>query len=178
MLIFIMVLIMFYQQDAVANYIGKEDIIREMLDSCWLTNTKYYLILSVLVHKKKPDIATDPTKVPAGTTRSSQHQDEVVKLMKRCLQAKENEAATTKQGKIEGKQQEGKVALMEQALNMGKVEEVKEQLHLMKEFKESMDNIEANGDAASEFDKAAYELLLQLPFMQQRQSKGKEKDNN
>ena len=137
-----------------------------------------YLILSVLVHKQNPDIATDPTKVPAGTTRSSQRQDEVVKLMKRCLQANEIKTVTTKRGKIKENQQEAKVTLMEQALNMGKVEEVKEQLHLMKEFKESMDNIEANGDAASEFDKAAYELLLQLPFMQQRQSKGKEKDNN
>ncbi len=60
---------------------------------------------------------------------------------------------------------------MEQALTMGKVEEVKEQLHLLKEFKQLMDNVEAEGDAALEFDKAASELLNELPFMQQRRSK-------
>ena len=79
--------------------------------------------------------------------------------------------ATSTRGKIDEKQQEAKTALMEQALSMGKVEEVKEQLHLLKEFKESITNVEEHGEDASEFDKAANELIGQLPFMQQRRSK-------
>ncbi len=79
--------------------------------------------------------------------------------------------ATSKRGKIEEKQQEAKTALMEQALIMGKVEEVKEQLHLLKEFKQLMDNVEDKGNEVSKFDKVANELLNQLPFMQQCHSK-------
>ena len=56
---------------------------------------------------------------------------------------------------------------------MGKVEEVKEQLHLLKEFKESITNVEENGEDASKFDKAANDLIGQLPFMQQRQLNSK-----
>jgi hypothetical protein len=77
---------------------------------------------------------------------------DATELMKRRQQAKENKIAMTKRGKIKEKQQEAKTALMEQALTMGKVEEVKEQLHFLKEFNRSMDNIKVEGESASEGD--------------------------
>ncbi len=79
---------------------------------------------------------------------------DATELMKRRQQAKENKIAMTKRGKIKEKQQEAKTALMEQALTMGKVEEVKvkEQLHFLKEFNQSMDNIKVEGESASEGD--------------------------
>jgi hypothetical protein len=54
---------------------------------------------------------------------------------------------------------------------MGKVEEMKEQLHLLKKFKQLIKNVEENREDASEFDKAANELIGQLPIMQQCRSK-------
>ena len=61
-----------------------------------------------------------------------------------------------------------KIALMEQALVSGDVEQAKEQLNLLKEFKSSFDNVSAQGDEASEYDKAVHELLMQLPCMKKR----------
>ena len=63
-----------------------------------------------------------------------------------------------------------KTALMEQALVSGAVEQAKEQLNLLKEFKSSFDNVSTQGDAASEYDKAAHELLMQLPCMKKRRA--------
>ncbi len=142
-----------------------------MPDGWWLSHPSCTVLLAVLVHKGNPDVASDPTTVMAGGTRNSLREQQAADALKRRMQAKENEMATSKRGKIDEKQQEAKTALMEQALSMGKVEEVKEQLHLLKEFKESITNVEEHGEDASEFDKAANELIGQLPFMQQRRSK-------
>ncbi len=58
-----------------------------------------------------------------------------------------------------------KTALMEQVLVRGVVEQAKEQLNLLKEFKSSFDNVSSQGDATSDYDKAAHVLLMQLPCM-------------
>jgi hypothetical protein len=134
----------------------------------WLTHSSTSLLLAVLVHHGNPDLSRDPTLVAPGATRKSQRENNASDLIKHCQQAKENEIATSENGKIDEMQQEAKAALMQQAVTMGKVEEVKQQLHLIKEFKDSMDNVEVNGDNASEFDKATAELLGQLPFIQSR----------
>ena len=144
-----------------------------MPDGWWLCHPSCTVLLAVLVHKGNPDVASDPTTVVSGATRNSLREQQAEDTLKRRMQAKEIEMANSKRGKIDEKQQEAKTALMEQALSMGKVEEVKEQLHLLKEFKESITNVEENGEDASEFDKAANELIGQLPFMQQRRLNSK-----
>ena len=55
--------------------------------------------------------------------------------------------------KIEDKTLSAKMALVEQAFIHGKVEEVKEQLHLLREIKTLFDNVGLNGKMALEYDK-------------------------
>jgi hypothetical protein len=152
----------------VFNYVNEDNVIWETPQDWWLTHSSTSLLLAVLVHHGNPDLSRDPTLVAPGATRKSQRENNASNLIKHCQQAKENKIATSENGKIDEMQQEAKAALMQQAVTMGKVEEVKQQLHLIKEFKDSMDNVEVNGDNASEFDKATAELLGQLPFIQSR----------
>ena len=78
------------------------------------------------------------------------------------------EAATTNRAQQEERMMSAKTALMEQALVSGVVEQAKEQLNLLKEFKSSFDNVSSQGDAASDYDKAVHDLLMQLPCMKKR----------
>ncbi len=59
---------------------------------------------------------------------------------------------------------------MEQALASGVVEQAKEQLNLLKEFKSLFDKVSSQGDTASNYDKAAHNLLMQLPCMKKRRA--------
>jgi hypothetical protein len=99
-------------------------------------------------------------------------------MIKRCSLARDAEATTSNRVKQEEKMISAKTALMEQALVSGAVKQAKEQLNLLKEFKRSFDNVSAQGDAALEYDKAAHELLMQLPCMKKRRADHGDRDNN
>ena len=160
-------------QEVVANYIEDDDIKKEMPNDWWLTHSSCHHLLAVLVHRGNPDIARDPTLVADVDTRKTLREKDAAEMIKRREQAKESEAATTNRAKQEDRMMSAKTALMEQALVSGVVEQAKEQLNLLKEFKSSFDNVSSQGDAASDYDKAAHDLLMQLPCMKKRRG-----DNN
>ena len=154
-----------------------DDIKKDMPNDWWLSHSSCVQLLAVWVHRGNPDIARDPTVVADVDTRKTIREKDAAEMIKRRSLARDAEATTSNRVKQEERMISAKTALMEQALVSGAVEQAKEQLNLLKEFKSSFDNVSAQGDAASEYDKAAHELLMQLPCMKKRRADRGDRDS-
>jgi hypothetical protein len=145
-----------------------DDIMKEMHNDWWLTHSSCHQLLAVLVHRGNLDIVHDPTIVANVDARKPICKKDATEMIKHRELAKELEAATTNRTKQEERMMSAKTALMKQALVSGVVEQAKEQLNLLKEFKSSFDNVSSQGDATLDYDKAVHDLLMQLPCMKKR----------
>ncbi len=156
------ILVLFNFQDVVANNMEDDDIVKETLNDWWMSHTSYLQLLAVLVHRGNPDIACDLNVVSNIDTRKTIREEDAVEIKHPSL-AKEAEATTTNRAKKDEQMMSAKMALMEQAFVSRVIKQEKEQLNLSKEFKSSIDNVPTQGNAASNYDKAAHDLLMQLP---------------
>ena len=72
---------------------------------------------------------------------------------------------------------------MAQTINSGTIDQVKEQLALLSQFKDSFVKVQncIDGKGEDDFDQTAHDLLSELPFMKKRRILGadtnSEKDN-
>ena len=67
---------------------------------------------------------------------------------------------------------QSKAQLMEQTIDSGKIDQVKEQLTLLSQFKDSYIKVQnrINGKGSEDYDQTAHELLSELPFMKKRRT--------
>ncbi len=65
---------------------------------------------------------------------------------------------------------ESKAKLMAQTIDSGTINQVKEQLALLSQFKESFIKVQnrLDGKGEDEFDQTAHDLLSELPFMKKQ----------
>ncbi len=68
---------------------------------------------------------------------------------------------------------ESKAKLIAQTIDSGTIDQVKEQLSLLSQFKESfvkVKNLLGEGKGEVEYDETAHDLLLELPFFKKRRT--------
>jgi hypothetical protein len=67
-----------------------------------------------------------------------------------------------------------KAQLMAQTINSGTIDQVKEQLVLLSQFKDSYVKVQnrIHGQGEADYDQTAHDLLLVLPFMKKRCIRG------
>ena len=68
-----------------------------------------------------------------------------------------------------------KAALMAQMIDSGAIDQVKEQLSLLTQFKESYIRVQdrvTGGKGEDDYDQTAHDLLSKLPFLKKRQLDG------
>ena len=149
-----------------------ENLIAEVADGWWLQSTSTHLLLAVLVHRSNPDIIADPTTVPTGTTREILRKDSQHSLRERREKDKIVELHTTGRQKTEESMLKTKAELMAQSVDSGTIEQVKEQLSLLSQFKDSFVKVRngINGKGEEEFDNNVNDLHGELPFMKKRRT--------
>ena len=69
---------------------------------------------------------------------------------------------------------ESKAQLMAQTIDSGTIDQVKEQLALLSQFKDSFVKVQnrIDGKGEDDFDQTAHDLLSELPFMKKRRILG------
>jgi hypothetical protein len=67
-----------------------------------------------------------------------------------------------------------KAQLMAQTIDSGTIDQVKEQLSLPAQFKDSYVNVQnrLRGQGEADYDQTAHDLLSELPFMKKRRMNG------
>jgi hypothetical protein len=128
------------------------------------------LLLAVLVHRSNPDIVADPSNVPTGKTREILRKDSQKDVRERRENDKIVELHTTGRQKAEESMLKSKAQLMAQSIDSGTIEQVKEQLSLLSQFKESFVKVRngIDGKGEEDFDHNVNDLLGELPFMKKR----------
>ena len=147
-----------------------EILITEVPDGWWLNNPNTHYLLAVLVHRCNPDIVSDPTTVPAGPTREKIRKDTQKETVERRDRDRIVEQYATVRQRAEESMLESKAKLMAQTIDSGTIDQVKEQLALLSQFKDSFVNIQnrTDGDGENKYDETAHDLLSELPFMKKR----------
>jgi hypothetical protein len=128
------------------------------------------LLLAVLVHRCNPDIIADPTTVPTGTTREILRKESQVSLRERRENDEIVELHMTGRQQTEESILKTKAELMAQSIDSGTIKQVKEQLSLLSQFKDSFVKVRngIDGKGEEEFDNNVNDLLGELPFMKKR----------
>jgi hypothetical protein len=148
-----------------------EDQYAEVPEGWWLQHPSTYFLLAVLVHRCNPDITGDPTELAPGQTR------EVIRAGTRedLFARREREKATEHVGgdrqRVEMSMMTSKAQLMAQTVDSGAIDQVKEQLSLLAQFKESFVRVQdrlTGGKGEDDYDQTAHDLLSELPFMKKR----------
>ena len=149
-----------------------ENLILEIDDGWWLQSPNTHLLLAVLVHRSNPDIVADPTTVPIGPTREILRKDSQSSLRERRENDKIMELRTTGRQQTEESILKTKAELMAQSIDSGTIEQVKEQLSLLSQFKDSFVKVRngIDGKGEEEFDQNVNDLLGELPFMKRRRT--------
>ena len=127
-------------------------------------------LLAALVHRNNPDVIQDPRDAPSGDTRES--------IRKKVYEAREVSVEESKSGpKSErGKHEEAmmaaKASMMQKNVELQECEVVKEQLMMLKEFKESfVSGYSKDGDdGEKEYNDTVLQMLQQLPIMKKRRA--------
>ena len=147
-----------------------EHLISEVPDGWWLLSPNTHLLLAVLVHRSNPDIVADPSNVPTGKTREILRKDNQKDVRERRENDKIVELYTTGRQKTEESMLNTKAQLMAQSIDSGTIEQVKEQLSLLSQFKESFVKVRngIDGKGEEDFDNNVNDLLGELPFMKKR----------
>ncbi len=147
-----------------------ENLISKVTDRWWLLSPTTHLLLAVLVHHSNPDIIADPTTVPTGPTREIPRKETQKDVRDRREKDKIVEQHMTGHQQAEELMLKTKADLMVQSIDSGTIEQVKEQLSLLSQFKESFVKVrnDIDGKGEEEFDNNFNELLEELPFMKKR----------
>ncbi len=144
-----------------------EELMAEISDGWWLFNSTTYLLLAVLVHWCNPDIIFDPTMVPTGPTHATYWKESQADTVKRKEKNKIVELHVMGHQRAEELMLQSKAQLMAQTINLGTIKQVKEQLVLLSQFKESFVKVRngIDGKGEEELDENVNDLLLELQFM-------------
>ncbi len=137
----------------------------------WTTN----LLLAVLVHRCNPDITGDPTEVAPGETRQSICASTCEDIVQRRERDRIVENHGSERQCVETSMMNSKAVLMAQTINSGAIDQVKEQLSLLVQFKESyirVQNRATGGKGEDDYDQTAHDLLSELPFVKKRRLDG------
>jgi hypothetical protein len=151
-----------------------EELMLEVPDGWWLLNPTTNLLLAVLVHRCNPDVVADPTVVPTGQTRETLRNDS----RKDTVERRERERIIAHHGTVRQRAEDlmlaSKAQLMAQTIDSGTIDQVKEQLALLSQFKDSYVKVQnrIHGQGEADYDQTAHDLLLELPFMKKLRIRG------
>jgi hypothetical protein len=151
-----------------------EELISEVPDGWWLLNPSTNLLLAVLVHRCNPDVIADPTNVPTGPTRETLRKESRRDTVERRERDKIVELHGTNRQRAEESMLSSKAKLMAQTVDSGTINQVKEQLSLLSQFKDSYVKVQnrIHGQGEDDFDQTAHDLLSELPFLKKRRVGG------
>ena len=99
-------------------------------------------VLAILIHQSNPDVIADPTEIAPGATRSSLRDDTRNKTVARREREKIIQNHGTEHQHVKDSMLSSKVQLMAQTIDSGMIDQVKEQLTLLAQFKESYVNVQ------------------------------------
>jgi hypothetical protein len=144
-----------------------DELMLDVQDGWWLTNTTTNLLLAVLVHRCNPDVIADPTTVRTGPTREILRKDSQKDTVERRERDRILEHHAMGRQRAEQSMLESKAQLMAQTIDSGTIDQVKEQLALLSQFKDSFIKVQnrIDGKGEDDFDQTAHDLLSELPFM-------------
>jgi hypothetical protein len=151
-----------------------EELMSEVPDGWWLLNPTTNLLLAVLVHRCNPDVVADPTVVPTGQTCETLRNDS----RKDTVERRERERVIVHHGterqRAEDSMLASKAQLMAQTIDSGTIDQVKEQLALLSQFKDSYVKVQnhIHGQGEGDYDQTAHDLLSELLFMKKRHIRG------
>ena len=151
-----------------------EKLISEVPNGWWLLNPSTNLLLAVLVHRCNPDVIADPTNVPTGPTRETLRKESRRDTVERRERDKIDELHGTNHQRSEELMLSSKAKLMAQRVDSGTIDQVKEQLSLLSQFKDSYVKVQnrIHGQGEDDFDQTAHDLLSELPFLKKRRVGG------
>jgi hypothetical protein len=144
-----------------------DELMLDVQDGWWLTNTTTNLLLALLVHRCNPDVIADPTTVRTGPTREILRKDSQKDTVERRERDRILEHHAMGRQRAEQSMLESKAQLMAQTIDSGTIDQVKEQLALLSQFKDSFIKVQnrIDGKGEDDFDQTAHDLLSELPFM-------------
>jgi len=160
---------------APSNSSSDDELMLDVQDGCWLINTTTNLLIAVLVHRCNPDVIVDPTTVRTGPTREILHKDSQKDSVERRERGRILEHHAMGRQRAEESMLESKAQLMAKTIDSGTIDQVKEQLALLSQFKDSfvkVQNRHIGGKGEDDFDQTTHDLLLELPFMKKRRILG------
>ena len=125
-------------------------------------------LLAALVHRNNPDVIQDPRDAPTGDSRES--------IRKKVTEARAVSIADSKngpktdRGKHEEMMMAAKASMMQKNVELQECEVVKEQLMMLKEFKQSFVSgcSKEGNDGDKEYDDTVLQMLNQLPIVKKR----------
>ena len=125
------------------------------------------LLLAALVHRSNPDIIADPTEIAPGQTRASLCADRHNDTAARRDRDRIIENYGTERQRAEDSMMSSKAQLMAQTIDSGTMDQVKEQLTLLTQFKDSYVSVQKihEGQGQADFDQTEHDLLSELPFL-------------
>jgi len=153
---------------------NNDELKLDVQDGWWLINTTTKLLLAVLVHRCNPDVIADPTTVRTGPMREILCKDSQKDTVERRERDRILEHNAIGRQRAEQSMLESKAQLMAQTIDSGTIDQVKEQLALLSQFKDSCVKVQNHIDSKGEddFDQTAHDLLSELPFMKKRRILG------
>ncbi len=151
-----------------------EDLMAKVTDGWWLFNPTTHLLLAVLMHRCNPDVIADPTTVPTGPTHETLRKESRKDTVERREKDKIVELHAMGCQRAEESMLQSKAQLMSQTIDSGTIDQVKEQLSLLSQFKESFVKVQnrIDGNGEEEYDQNVNDLLSELPFMKKRRIGG------
>jgi hypothetical protein len=151
-----------------------DELMLDVQDGWWLNHTTTNLLLAVLVHRCNPDIIADPTTIRTGPTREILRKESQKETVEKRERDRILEHHTTGRQRAEQSMLESKAQLMAQTINSGAIDQVKEQLALLSQFKDSFIKVQnrIDGKGEDDVDQTAHDLLSELPFMKKRRILG------
>ena len=151
-----------------------EQLMSEVPDGWWLANPTTHLLLAVLVHRCNPDVIVDPTTVSTGPTRETLRKENRKDTVERRERDKIIEVHGSNRQLAEESMLASKAQLMAQTVDSGTIDQVKEQLSLLAQFKDSYVKVQnrINGQGEDDYDQTAHDLLSELPFLKRRRVDG------
>ncbi len=152
-----------------------EELLTEVPEGWWMLHSATNLLHAALVHRSNPDIIADPTEIAPGLTRASLCDDERNDTAAKRERDRIVENYGTERQRAEDSMVSSKAQLMVQTIDSGTIDQVKEQLTLLAQFKDSYVRVQNRihgGQGQADFDQTAHDLLSELPFLKKRRLEG------
>jgi hypothetical protein len=152
-----------------------EELLADIPEGWWMLHPSTNLLLAVLVHRCNPDITGDPAELAPGQARESIRTSTREDLAARRERDKIVENHGSERQLAEASMMKSKAQLMAQTVDSGAIDQVKEQLSLLAQFKESFIRVQdrvTGGKGEDDYDQTAHDLLSELPFLKKRRLDG------